>query len=125
MAGRIRTIKPEWLEDEKLVLASPAARVLSVALILEADDHGNGRGNSDLIVSRIFPGHSREGREGFTELLELRFFDLYTVRGQTYFSIRNWTKHQRVDKPGKPRVPQPCEDDAKGRESLSNIPGSR
>ena len=40
---RIRTIKPEWLEDERLALASPPARVMSVALICMADDFGRGR----------------------------------------------------------------------------------
>ena len=43
MAGRIRSIKPEWLEDERMVMASSDARVLSIALILMADDYGNGR----------------------------------------------------------------------------------
>jgi len=124
MAGRIRTIKPEWLEDERMVLASPAARVLSIGLILLADDHGRGVGNADLISSRIFPGHSRESREAFRELLDMGFFRLYTVRGQTFFEIANWTKHQRVDKPGKPRVPDPCEADAKVPGSLAKVPGS-
>jgi hypothetical protein len=35
------------------------------------------------------------------------FVTSYEVRGQSYFHIRNWSSHQRVDKPGKPRVPGP------------------
>jgi len=114
---RIRTLKPEWLDDERLIMASPAARVLSVALILLADDYGRGRGNPDILVPRIFPGHPRESREAYAELARLGFFRAYEVRGQTYFEIANWSKHQRVDRPGKPRVPAPSEADAKDRES--------
>lgn len=114
VAGRIRTIKPEWLEDEKMVLMSPAARVLSVGLILIADDHGRGVGHRGLIVSRVFPMHLDEGNAAYDELLSSGFFELYEVRGQTYFMITNWARHQRVDKPGKPRVPEP----------LGNIPGT-
>jgi hypothetical protein len=109
MAGRIRTIKPEWLEDENLLLASCAARVLSVALILESDDHGRGRGSPFILIPRIFPRHSAEGFEGYFELAGLKFFSIYEVRGQIYFEITNWGKHQKVDKPGKPRVPERCE----------------
>jgi hypothetical protein len=121
---RIRTLKPEWLEDERLITASPAARTLSVALILLADDYGRGRGNPDILVPRIFPGHSREGREAFEELREAHFFGLYEVRGQTYFTIRNWSQHQRVDKPGTPRVPCPCGLSEKDHECPANFPES-
>jgi hypothetical protein len=30
----------------------------------------------------------------------------YEVDGQTYYHVRNWHKHQKVDKPGKPKVPE-------------------
>lgn len=109
MAGRIRTVKPEWLEDEKMVLASPHARVLSIALILEADDYGNGRANETLMMARIFPANPGKSRGALTELRDMGYLDLYSVRGQDYYSINNWSKHQKVSKPGKPRVPAPCE----------------
>lgn len=116
-----------------MLLASNAARVLSIALILEADDHGRGRANETLMVSRIFPGVSpesresyRESREAFRELVLMGYIKAYTVRGQSYFEIANWTKHQKVDKPGKPRVPEPCESDGGSfeniPETLANVP---
>jgi hypothetical protein len=109
MPGRIRTLKPEWIEDSKMLKASPPARVLSIAMLLMADDHGRGVGDPEIIVPRIFPRHSREGLEGYQELLDLGFFITYEIRGQTYFAIVNWQKHQRIDRPGKPRVPPPTE----------------
>ncbi len=124
MPGRIRTIKPEWLEDEKMMTASPAARVLSIGLILVADDYGRGCGNPDLVVPRIFPRHSREGSQAFQELLRLGYFTLYVVRGQTFFQIVNWSKHQRVDKPGKQRIPGPSDDSATPVGTVEKVRGS-
>lgn len=114
---RIRTIKPEWLEDERMALASSDARVLSVGLILLADDHGRGRANPLVVSSRIFPGDSRKFAEASRELREIGFVRFYEVDGQHYFEIKNWNKHQRIDKPGKPQVPAPREDSRESRES--------
>ncbi len=121
MSGRIRSIKPEWLEDELLVLASSDARTLSIALILLADDYGNGRANPHLLASRIFPRTPRVLPEALAELVRMRFVALYEVDGQHYYSIRNWEKHQRVDKPGKPKVPPPSNAPAKIPESPEKI----
>lgn len=111
MAGpRIRTLKPEWLEDEQLLRAGSHARVLSVALILVADDYGRGRCIPEALAAQVFPFEpesSRVFRESLARLSEMHFCCVYRVRDQQYFQIRNWTKHQRVDKPGKPRVPAP------------------
>lgn len=107
MSGRIRTVKPEWLDDERLALASSDARVLSIALILLADDFGNGRASLPLLAGRVFPGKILETLESALAELTGWFVELYSADGQQYFHIRNWTKHQKVDKPGKPRVPAP------------------
>ncbi len=108
MSGRIRSIKPEWLEDEALLCCSSDARVLSVALVLLADDYGNGRGADFFLAAQVFPGKElRLTRDALAELQSMRFVLMYQADGQTYFSIRNWAKHQKVDKPGRPRVPGP------------------
>ncbi len=105
MSGRIRTIKPEWLDDEKLALSSPEARVLSVALILLADDHGNGRAAIPLLAGRVFPGKDLAVTEkALSELLGW-FVNTYEVSGQSYYHLRNWSKHQRIRFRGDPRVP--------------------
>jgi hypothetical protein len=46
-------------------------------------------------------------RESFDELAGIRYVGIYTVDGQTYFTLRNWDKHQRIDHPSKPLVPGP------------------
>jgi len=117
--GRIRTVKPEWLEDELMAYASSDARVLSIALILLADDYGNGRCTKQQLAGRVYPQRedsdeslaraSRMFRESLAELSRIRFIGLYEIDGQHYFAIRNWDKHQKVDHPGKPLVPGPPE----------------
>lgn len=126
MSRRIRTIKPEWLEDERLALASSEARVLSIALIILADDYGNGRANQTMLAGQVFPGKILETlAKALEELRTLKFVVLYEVDGQHYFHIRNWERHQKVDKPGRPKVPvfsakyAPVE---KVRESVANPP---
>jgi uncharacterized phage protein (TIGR02220 family) len=113
---RIRTIKPEWLQDERLAGLSDAARTLSISLILLADDYGNGRANEMFIAAQVWAysgdsiaSVSRKTRECLESLSDIGFVDLYEVRGQKYYSIRNWGKHQRVDRPSKPHVPGPEE----------------
>lgn len=135
MSGRIRTVKPEWLDDELLVLASDAARVLSIGLMVLADDYGNGRANPIQLAGKVFPGKVIEHTaNALEELRRMNFVVLYEVDGQRYFSIRNWSKHQRVDKPGNPRVPGPpaqtpqnsqaSEAAATRSPSLAKVPGS-
>lgn len=137
MTGRIRSVKPEWLDDELMGAASDEARVLSVALILMADDYGNGRASIATIAAEAWRyqmerddgSHAPEilarASRAFRELLAMRFVETYEVAKQRYFSIRNWAKHQRVDRPGKPRVPGPLEADSlknpDTRETLANV----
>ena len=118
---RIRTVKPEWLDDEKIAGASDEARVLSIALILMSDDYGRGRASIATIAATTWRyqmekddgAHAPEilarASRAFRECLAIGFVEAYEVNGQRYFSIRNWSRHQRVDKKGKPHVPAPIE----------------
>jgi hypothetical protein len=117
--SRIRSIKPEWLDDENIVQVSSDARVLSIALILLADDYGNGRAAPVLLAGRVFPGKVLETlANALEELANIRFVQLYERDGQRYFAIRNWGRHQRVDKPGRAQVPGPL---ANIRETAANF----
>jgi hypothetical protein len=109
--SRIRSIKPDWLEDDRMALASDAARVLSIALICLADDYGNGRSGDVTLAGKVFPGRPIQAlTEALRELVSMRYVRLYEVDGQRYFNIRTWDRHQRVDKPGLPKVPGPPPD---------------
>lgn len=120
MSGRIRTVKPEWAEDELISMATSDARVLSVLLLLFADDHGNGRaGPENLMALKCFPRCSESYRPAMQELVDIGYVRLYEVGRQKYFSVVNWRKHQKVDKPSGPRVPLPP-DSRDPRETLAN-----
>jgi len=126
--GRIRTLKPEWAEDERLAAASDAARVLSVVLILLADDHGNGRAHPAYLASRGWPyGDPKamidKATDALLELATLRFVELYDAVDQRYYHIRNWTKHQRVDKVGTGRVPMFCESSRVSPDKFASVSG--
>jgi hypothetical protein len=128
---RIRTIKPEWLEDELLAGASDAARVLSVALILMADDYGCGRASLAEVAMQAWrfdmsredgakaPETLARASRALRELSDMGFVVLYSVGGQRYFAIRTWEKHQKVDHRGKRRIPVPPSEDAAPSESLA------
>jgi hypothetical protein len=108
---RIRSVKPEWLEDERLIAAGSEARMFSVALMLLADDHGRGRASEIILAGRVYPGDPdalAKVRESLARLSGW-FVKLYEVRGQRYFHVCNWAKHQKVDHPGKPLCPGPEE----------------
>lgn len=117
MSRRIRTLKPEWLDDEKLARASRDARLLSAALLLLADDYGNGRAAPVWITMQVYgyemetSGDPREiiasVSRALRELVEIGYLRLYIVGDQHYFGVVNWAKHQKVDHPGPPRVPGP------------------
>jgi hypothetical protein len=73
-----------------------------------ADDYGNGRAGPVYLSSRVFPAsESLETlKDALEELVRIRYVILYVVDGQRYFHIRNWGKHQKVNHPGKPLVPE-------------------
>ena len=114
MAGRIRSIKPEILEDTKTASLTHLEYRVFVGSWLLADDHGNLRGDPDYVRGQIVWA-SRESRESVAKALEtlarVSLLHKYVVRGQVYYHVVGWEKHQRVDKPGKPRMPLPSESD--------------
>jgi uncharacterized phage protein (TIGR02220 family) len=127
MAGRIRTIKPEWLENQRLGSCSDAARLLSIALILLADDHGRGRAATAYLAGQAWtytlakvPETLARVSAALSELVAIGYVRLYEVEGQEYFEILGWSRHQKVDKPGKPRVPDPTL--GKIRDTLAKVP---
>jgi hypothetical protein len=110
MAGRIRTLKPEILEDDRTAGLTHAAWRLYVSGYLLADDQGNLRAHPRRLAAEVF--WLREVSDVFATVSELSrtgLWSLYEVRGQLYAAIHAWERHQRIDHPGKPRVPEPSD----------------
>lgn len=115
MAGRIRTIKPELLDDVRTAGLSDCAFRLFIGMILLSDDHGNLRAQVGYLHGACFwatPVPRSDVQIALDELTEAELIVPYEVRGQAYVCLAGWKKHQRVDHPGKPRVPMPDDPDA-------------
>jgi hypothetical protein len=110
MSGRIRTIKPELLDDAVTAGLSDMAFRLFVSSLVLADDYGRLRAEPAWLMGQIYWTRTIQVEEflsALKELIPLMLF--YEVNGQRYAEIRNWAKHQKVSHPGKPRVPTPPE----------------
>lgn len=113
--ARIRTLKPEIIEDEKVSSLSDTGFRLFTSMITLADDHGNVRADVRWLQAMIWWAHSEPPNVllALVELTRSSLIDVYGVRGGTYAHLRGWEKHQRIDNAGKNRVPLPNDADAK------------
>ncbi len=107
MSGRIRSIKPEVLEDEIASSLSDSAWRLWVSSWLLADDHGNFRAGSRYLAASVWQNTSMDVIPPLCELISSGLIMVYSANGQRYGHISGWIKHQRIDNAGKPRVPTP------------------
>lgn len=103
-------MKPEILEDSVTAGLDDMAFRLFIACISLADDYGRLRAEPSWLMGQVY--WSRPADRGLFEkslatLMPLIRF--YEVKDQRYAEIRNWSKHQKVDRPGKPRIPAPPE----------------
>jgi hypothetical protein len=110
--GRIRSIKPEFPQNQKIGRLSREARLLFIQLWTIVDDEGRARAASRLLASLLYPyDDDAEGLiEGWLEELETKNqIRRYQVGGSDYLVINNWLKHQKIDHPSKSRLPKPHE----------------
>lgn len=126
MAGRIRSIKPEILDDEKTAGLSHLEWRLFVSLWLIADDFGNLRGDPTYILGQCLwaSGESRESvRKALEVLGGVGLVAPYAVRGQSYIAIMGWEKHQKVSHRGNPRIPGISQADSSPPENIRKSSG--
>lgn len=97
---RIRTIKPEFWQDELISKMDPLDRLVFLGLISMADDFGRVRDNIKILDAFIFPNCSRTVRESVANLSRInRIRRGNSSNGTPIIEIVNWSKHQKVDKP--------------------------
>jgi hypothetical protein len=102
MLMRIRTIKPEFWMHEGLCSKSEFTRLLAIALLNWADDEGYFLANPVLIRGQVFPflEDSTKIPRALQELSSVGWIDLgKDDQGRSIGRIKNFAKHQRVDKP--------------------------
>lgn len=108
---RIRTIKPEFWQDEKIASLPFITRLVYISLWNESDDEGRLRGNPVYLKSVLFPYDDIDMAK---ELVSLRLHGMvneYSVRKQSYLFLPNFSKHQRINRPSASRLPSPFDDE--------------
>ena len=126
---RIRSIKPEFWRSSDISSLAIEDRLLFVGLWSYVDDNGVGRDKLSAIAADLFADDlERDAPEtfarvsrGLARLSEAVRIVRYTVAGDDFLRIVNWSKHQRIDKPGKARYPSDDAEDAVIRESVANV----
>jgi hypothetical protein len=122
---RIRTIKPEFYRSDDITALSREHRLLFIGLWSYVDDNGVGVDDFRQIAADLFALEDDQKevrdfvREGLATLSRALLVSRYEVGGKRFIFITGWDKHQRIDRPGKPRYPRPvpggqpptCEDE--------------
>lgn len=103
--ARIRTIKPEFWTDEKMVELSPTARLLFVGLWNFADDEGRMVYSPRRIKMQILPADDVDIRGILGELRNAGRIRIYTVENVEYLDIPHFLTHQKIDKPSRSKLP--------------------
>ena len=106
--SRIRSIHPGWFTDEAVVSVSMAARVLSIGLLTEADDHGVFEWKPLGLKMRLFPADNVDVLTLLRELERANIIMIAELEGKYYGLIRNFCIYQRPKHPSY-RFPFPVE----------------
>ncbi|MGA8224190.1 MAG: hypothetical protein WB780_21265 [Candidatus Acidiferrales bacterium] len=121
--ARNRLIKLEFWRDEKIGALSHSARLLFISLWTFADDSGNGRSDARLLRSQAFPYDAHvtvdEVEQWLQEIASLDMAELYVIGGARYYSIKNFLRHQVINRPSKFRYPEPPKGAGNTPESLT------
>lgn len=98
--SRIRTLKPEFWQDEKMAPLDPLTRLVFLGLISLADDAGRLVDNVKAIDGQLFPDTDDSARQALDTLAEIgRIERGLSASGQRIIQLVNWSKHQKIDKP--------------------------
>ena len=126
---RIRSIKPEFWRSDDISSLPWDDRLIFVGLWSYVDDNGVGVDKLSSIAADLFAGDiERDPSEtfarvsrGLQNLFSSGRIDRYTVGNKKYLAVVNWDRHQRIDKPNKPRFPLPDCDLPVIRETLARV----
>lgn len=136
---RIRSLKPEFFGDEKVIALGRDARYTAVGLISLADDRGRLRDRPLEILGALYPEEKvsvSQLRKWLAEIVKQQLAVRYEVEGHSYLWMPRFMRHQVVDKPTESELPAHPDDElaetpileayrqAKGRERSQNKPGS-
>jgi hypothetical protein len=111
--ARIRSIKPEFWKSQAIAQLDFFTRLVFIGLWTYVDDNGVGIDHFRLIAAELFPleedlaSVARDVRESLASLEAAGRITRYAVDGKQYLAVTNWSEHQKIDRPNKPRYPSP------------------
>ncbi|CAB3770521.1 hypothetical protein [Paraburkholderia solisilvae] len=105
--ARIRTIKPDFWTDEKVVELSLAARLFFIGSWNFADDNGNLQRSAKKLKMQIFPADAIDCEPIIHSLIAHGLLTEYSVSGENYLHIMGFKRHQVINRPSKTVLPQP------------------
>ena len=95
--ARIRTIKPEFFTSSDIVLLSPLARLLYIALWCESDRDGKLNWNLKTFKLRYLPADDCDIEELANELISANLVIIYEIESKIYAEIPSFQHHQVIN----------------------------
>ncbi len=108
--ARIRTIKPEMWQDEKIGALSRDARLLLLGLLTMADDEGRLLATPMRVLGHVFPFDSEAQKRLPKWLKEVESSGIvlfYEHNGNPYAAFRHWKRHQKINRATESELPAP------------------
>lgn len=105
--ARIRTIKPDFWTDEKVVALSPFARLLFIGLWNFVDDEGRCEFSPTRVKLQILPADDVSISALLDEIRRENLVTTYSVENKEYLQVCGFSKHQKVDKRQTSKLPPP------------------
>ncbi len=119
--ARIRTIKPEFWDDEKLATIPRDARLLFIGMWNFSDDYSVVKGHPSWLRNKIFP-YDDIKQAVFNEWLEclvrIRAIIPFDHNGEKFFYIRTFKDHQNINRPSAMRNPEAPHDISESNRTL-------
>lgn len=100
--ARIRTVKPEFWQDEDLAALNPFTQLLAIGLLNHADDYGFFKAHKALVKAAVFPfSEASLNIHGMLiELSNIDYIELFQgTDGKPYGHVIGFSKHQKVNRP--------------------------
>lgn len=112
--ARIRSIKPDFWTDEKMVELPFEARLFFIGSWNFADDNGNLHRSAKKLKMQIFPADSIDCEPLIQSLITHGFLIEYSVNGEEYLHIKGFKDQQVINRPSKSNIPEPKSSDLFG-----------
>lgn len=110
--ARIRTIKPDFWTNEKVLSIKPLTRLLFIGMWNFADDFGRMQFAPLGIKAKVFPNDEMSAadiRDMLNELCSADLLMVYSANDKEYIEITGWD-HQKIDKRQASKIPAPFAD---------------